>query len=496
MISLFGRSIAAIDYDSTRIRVLEFRRDRSGSVKIVRAFNEALPADLALTDAEAFAQFLTDLFAEKGVKTRSVGFAVGREAALLHHFAIPPTGDDDLTNLVRFRLSPELPFAIEETVVDYVVTGRDSRGLATAVLAAAVKREHIDHLRHVARSAGFRIRRIGLGPYSHLPACQAAGLTESGATLFVSLGEKTIEFDVFDAEGGLTFSRSAGLGDVQADLTDRAMLQLQRTLPAYQGDPSGASLAQIVVDGDTGIEDEFLTRAGEQLGLEARRFELPAHAGQESADGMATCYGLAVGQMRSRNRQFDFLSPKRAVDPAARRTRTVQLAVAAAALVMIIAIGYTRGRLSSRQEELASLEEQNKQLGEELREFNKFADQVDDVSEWCDGKVNWLEQLKSLTATLPDPAQVYVTKISFAESRRDRETVLATITIDGHAKTDAAIGQLCEDLKEAGPWTVQRGKTIETGKTEYPLNFMVHLTVVREMAGDRRSGKGAVSSAG
>lgn len=465
----FRKTFLVVDYDASRVRVAEVAAQRSGAVKVLRQLHESLPDGVAVGDPDAFGTFLARWLEREGVTTRWAVLAVGRDAAMLHHLTVPATAADELANLVRFRMSQELPFAIEESVVDYVITERDSDRQVTNVLAGAVRLEHLDYLRHLARAAGLRIKRIGLRPYASFLACRAAGYLADGPALFVELGRDVAEIGAFTERVSL-FSRSVGVaGEDDQALIDNTLLQLQRTLPAYTASERYEAPAQVIVAGDTGLEDDFLGPAAEQLALKARRFEVPASQAGGVEYASSACYGLATGQVCEKNDRFDFVDPKRAVDPTAKRTRTVQIAAAVLIGLLILAIVGSKRVQSTRQATLAELRGLDKKMKTELREFQDFTQQVTRVNQWRGKKVDWLGELQQLTDRLPDPRDVYADRMRFAESRKDG--ILATIEINGNAKSGEIVNRLFEQLNQDGRYSVSRGGENVSPNREYPENF-------------------------
>lgn len=481
MLSLHRKAVA-IDYDSKDVRLLEFSRERGGTVSVHRRCAGRLPEGVSVDDPEGFGKHLSELMVREGIATRTVDFAIARDEGMMHHLSVPATPDDELANLVRFQLSQELPFAIEESSVDYVVTARAEGGLASRLIAGAVKLEHLDRLRHVARAAGLSIRRIGFRPYTSYLACRQAGLLAEGATLFVYLAHETIEIDVFDREEGLLFSRSAGLteGVEEQSTVERGILQLHRTLPAYHAEGRAKPLGQVVVAGETGSEGEFLEKVQEQLKLTGRLFALPGESGGVE---YSACYGLAVGQYESRASQFDFLNPKRAVDPVAQRNRRYQLV--AALLIVLLIVGFVTMRRvrSDRQAELARLTAIDEELQDELKEHKRFERQVRQMAEWSEGKVNWLDQLSELTERMPDPQQAYVEVVRLSEARKGEGA--ARISIQGQAKSAQVVNQMYQTLLQSGEYLEVDRRAESTARTsrEYPESFNFEIVAASSEAG-------------
>jgi len=497
MLSLH-RTFLAVDYDRRQVRLVEFSVQRSGTVRIIRQVNAPIGQDVSVTDPDGFGRFLAELIDRQGIKARRAIFAVGRDSAMLHHLDVPATPEDELADLVRFRVSQELPFAIEEAVADYVITSRDQKGCVTSVLAGVVRHEHLDYLRRVGKAASLRIKRIDLRPYANFIACRSAGMLAEGPALFIELGADAVEIAAFSETASL-FSRTAGLAaEGDKGVIDNALLQVQRTLPAYNAGPRYTELTQVIVSGDTGVEDVFLERVAEQLKLDGRKFSARS---SHSTDGDCTCsacYGLAAGQCCEKTDRFDFLDPQRAVDPAARRTRTIQL-VAAGLIVLLIAGIVGSNRLqSARQAELRQLKRSNSRLKKELDQFDRFRRQVEGVTEWRRKKMNWLKELAELTDRLPDTEDAYLTRIVLAEKTKGDN--LAGIDINGRAKSVEIITRLLDQINTDARYELIPGPQTDADTSkEYAKSFKFKLIIgpEKENAGDKsQATDGTVPPAG
>jgi len=487
---LFNRNLIGVDWDQNQIRILQFISERSGKVKVVRSVSKTLEPDVVVEDADKFGPFLRTVLQEHGIKASGVVFAVGRERAFLHQLTIPASPEDQVANLVRFQLAQELPFAIEESVVDYVVTNRNDEGKVTGVLAAAVRTEYVDFLKHAAQKAKLSVSRIGLKPYANFLAVRASGCCSEKNTLFVDLSLKSMEIDVFSSSDGVLFSRSVGIEEqpekttpLKESFLDQGILQLKRTLHAQAymtGAPSGQP-QELVISGSSGWETEFSELAGKQLSLPSQVLKLDNVGGIEPA--MVAMYGLACAQGHSRSEQIDFLSPKKAVDPQAVRMRYIQLGVAAFALIMILGFLYSNHKVAEKEQLYQARLAENKKLKEQVSKFKTFARQANGVESWMDRKVNWLDQLQQLTDLLPTTDKAYLNSIFMAEGQKGKD-VLADISIEGQARNRQTIDQIAQTLVEKGNFKVTPGSTV-TLSGEYPDNFKMTLVANRSKAGGK-----------
>jgi hypothetical protein len=255
-------------------------------------------------------------------------------------------------------------------------------------------------------------------------------------------------------------------------------LQLQRTLPAYHAEARSVPLTQVIVDGDAGYEREFAERARGQGDWKVRPFALPVLSGSPEMSGFSACYGLAVGQYRQSVDQFDFLHPKRAVDPVARRAKRVQLSIAGLAMLLMVSIGYSRWQLAQRDTESQELEKRLKTLKIDEREISNFRVQIESLESWRDRRINWLDELNRLTESLPDKSKVFLNNVSMWEEKQGEDT-LAGIRMDGHAASSEIVDQFRDRLKSTGKYDVQVGQINETKQVEgYPWSFTMPLKIL------------------
>jgi Tfp pilus assembly PilM family ATPase len=483
---LFNSSHTAIDWDRNHVRILHFAKDGPGRIKVLRAVQADIPSDVAMDNAEQMGGFIQKTLRDNSITSSSIVLMVGRERAFLHQLTIPASPDAEVANLVRFQLAQELPFAIEESTVDYIVTARNDAGLVIGVLAAAVQTEYIDFLRRLARAGGLSLKRVGLRSYGHYLAVKTAGSLDDGLYLFSDLGLAGMEIDIFSKEGGLVYSRSTGLGDEDVNATplkqaflEQAVLHVKRTLHAqtYLAGTPEARPHRIIVSGCTGWESEFLSLICSDLGLEGKVFELPDGKAMENSSAFTAVYGIACAQFRPRQEHIDFLFPKKAIDPQAIKTRQIRLAVAAVAAILILAGLLTHSSVAEKERQLKDLRVQKKALDKELGVLKKFDIQVQKISEWGNRKVNWLEEMKALTQLLPTTDKMYLKNLFLVESTNPEYQ--ADITLEGQAKSRQIIDQMAKKLADTGRYEVIPGPQITLANDEYSENFKFSLKVNR-----------------
>ena len=454
--------------------------------KIVNVIHQLLNENVDITDAESIGSFIRQTLDEHNIKTVGAIFAVGRERAFLHHLNIPACPEDQVANLVRFQLAQELPFAIEEACVDYIITARNEQNYVTDVLACAIRTGTVDLLKDVARVANLKLIRIGLRPYANYLATKNLIELTDELVLFVNQRAGEIEIDAV-RKSGLIFSRSVGLADENTDVIGQTILQLKRTVQICQADPKLGVPEKIVIAGSSGLEQQIAERANKELNISTEVLEPPIDSPDEQAFSWAfiTLLGLASEHSLPKIGQFNFINPKRSTDPQAIRARQIRLAVAAVALVMILGIVYSHSLIADKQLEYAKLKSIDKKKARELRRFKKFQNQIESIKEWNQRKVNWLDEIRTITELMPSNDQAYVRSMVLVENKKPG--MLAQIIIDGQAKSSKVVDQILQSFDSSGRYSeIKPGKQIPREQaTQYPESFKIRLTIAKKHKSDK-----------
>jgi len=211
-----SRRFVAVDFDSRRLRVVYARRAGAGA-DLLKCHSVEIPADVSISDAAAFGPFLYKALKKLRLAGRPVLMSVPRSQAVLKPISLPAgTPETDVASMVHFQVDKELPFRIEDAVVDHMLGGGhygdgSAPGEGVNVLVAAVRLPTVDYYRRLAEAGSFRLLRLGLRPSMTaccVRACHKIVPNESLATVHVGFDE--IEISVLHG-GALAFTRSVGV---------------------------------------------------------------------------------------------------------------------------------------------------------------------------------------------------------------------------------------------------------------------------------------------
>jgi general secretion pathway protein L len=180
-----------------------------------------------------------------------------------------------LDQTVPFELENQLPFDLDDAVVDYQVLGRD--GDAAVVLAAFASKVAVrEHLALLA-AAGVDPRVVDLTPLAVVNVLRIAQVGRGAQSAFIALDHDRATVGVLEdgrLRGLRTLSRGAGInGDLELVTRD-----VRWSLLALAGDAALDSL-ELWIGGDTVDRPEVAAALGEALGVTPRTLATLSLAG-------------------------------------------------------------------------------------------------------------------------------------------------------------------------------------------------------------------------
>jgi len=487
-----GRKLLSLDWDSRWLRMVQAVSQR-GRVRSVQTVCVALPAELDRSDPSAMGSFVRETLGEHKLNARRLLIDVPRDQAILNTLTLPGGAEAELPAAVHFQIVKELPFALDQAVVDFAVSGSDAGADTVEVLVAAVRNDVLAFYQQMAEHAGLELERVGLRPYANLVSvAHVHSDIRSGRTVLVDVGPSLTEIDVI-RDGRLVFSRAAsvsvpavegtpatGRDAGEAGTAADLLLEVTRSLEAYRVTDPGVRIDRIVVAGATGVEEHLATALGRRFSVEAVLYD-PGEpfAGQGEVHvlrGFSAAIGLIVGHGQPGKVYFDFLNPKKPIDLSAVRARKVRMTALGAAAVLVAVVLGANHYLGQKRAVLEGVQKQVKQFEQEVAEFEDFQKQVEAALTWQRDEIIWLEHLKRLTELFPDNKQVYATSLGMSSTGR--------ISVDLRmARTDVSTELAKRSLKQG--YRAVPGSATERGSSDrYPATGSLRIELPE--GGDRR----------
>jgi Tfp pilus assembly PilM family ATPase len=478
--------VTALDVDGATLRVVQ-AIPRGHGIAITRIVAQRLdfPDDADRSDPNILGIAIARALDHLGVKPGAVVMGVPRAQVVLRTLTLPVLDDlRELASMVHFQVGRDLPFRMDEAVIDFKVRGRitpqPARTEAPAktdppapepapspkleVLVAAVKRDVVEFYQQTADIAGLKLVALGLLAYANARCVEACNVAEGDeAVALISLRPDEMNIDVI-AQQTLLFSRGgpvkppepapASEGDDSAtaaapveDFADAVTIEVVRSLHSYSGMDSQNPVSKIVVTGATGQEQAVVERLQKRFTTPCSMLELASTLelsgeSSEHAPGAIATIGLALGVHDPNGLPFDFLNPKRpAVQRDLRRIRLLAGMAAAAALLLALLAArqiLINQRLKIQQAVDADLADAKSKQPI----YQKMIRQATTVQDWEKGGRNWLEHYAYLSSILPTAEEIYLTSLSVSGN--------GAILLSVQARSGEILAKLDKQLRAAG----------------------------------------------
>lgn len=509
--------VTAIDIDGQTLRVAQGAPKGNGlAITKVASAKMDLAPDADRSDATVMGRAIAKALNELKLKPGSVVMGVPRAQVVLRTLQLPVLDDvRELASMVHFQVGRDLPFRMDEAVIDFKVRRRIEPPAAPAgekpenapsakleVLVAAVKSDVVENWRQTAEIAGLKLTSLGLLPYANARCVEACHVADgSEAFALVSLRPAEVNIDVI-GEQALLFSRGAQVrpgydaehpdpnssepppsapkneAEFAEEFVDLVTIEVVRSLHAYTGMEPNNEVGKVVVSGATGFENATLASLNKRVGKPCALLD-PATAlgftadAREEAAGAVAAIGLALGVNDPNGLPFDFLSPKKpAVQRDMRRIRTLAgIAAAAAALVFVLGL---KSYLVTKRTKVAVEWAAKAAEAEKLRPiYRKMIFQGATIDDWEKGKRNWLDHYAFLSAILPGPDEIYITSLAVSGQ--------GTIRIGVQARSGEVLARLDKQLRAAGYDVKPLAITPGSDRHGYEFRSNVELTVPAKM---------------
>jgi Tfp pilus assembly PilM family ATPase len=500
--------VTALDVDGATLRVVQAtpHGNRIAVTRIVAQRLEFAP-DADRSDANVLGTAIARALSQLGLKPGPVVMGVPRAQVVLRTLQLPALDDlRELASMVHFQVGRDLPFRMDEAVIDFKVRRKIApsparvesppRGDAPTaepppapkleVLVAAMKREVVEFYQQVADIAGFRLATLGLLSYANARCVEACNLADGDQPVaLVSLRPDEVNIDVI-AQQTLLFSRGAPVKPHGAPASDPARsassstqagsetgaprpgqdvppaeptapaaetfadavtIEVVRSLHSFSGMETQNPVTKIAVTGATGQERAVVERLEKRFTTPCVLLDLATSLeipgeSAEHAPGAIATIGLALGVHDATGLPFDFLNPKR---PAVQRDlrRIRILAGIAAAMALFVAVsGLRQWLINRRRAQLGAADAELADAKTKQPIYQKMIRQHATVQDWEKGGRNWLEHYAYLSAILPPAEEIYIASLSVSGS--------GAIVLGVQARSGEVLAKLDKQLRAAG----------------------------------------------
>lgn len=487
------RRFAAVDSDGLHLRVVYAER-LGRIVRVLRSSAVAIPDSIDAEDPRQLGTLLGQTL--KAMHLRGVGLLmnVTRAKAVLKPVSLPAgASQNEVAGMVPFQVEKDLPFRLEEAVIDFTIESHydsdsaaidGAESLGTDVLVGAVRLPVVDHYRQIAQAAGAKLLRLGLRPYANVRCVNACKQSRFEDTvLLLHFGAEETEIDLL-VGNSLMFSRSAAVkipsaGAAKSEMDESVSavaMEVRRSVQSYLAIEQEFKIDSILIAGGTGIEAIAAEQLSAELKAPCQLFNPSCVQGfSEDTDPSAfiSALGLAVGHSGRDQLPFDFLHPKR---PAVKRNRARSIGIAAAAVLLLTgAVVGTAGAIQVAGKRAAVTSARQAVLKERanLKKLQHIDKQVKSIQEWQDQQRDWLAHWAKLSCLFPGAPDAYVSGLKTAAD--------GSMSFQVKARDSKIITDIGISLAEAGYKFQPGGLTSSPNPHGYPYSAEIRVFIDPDM---------------
>ena len=498
----------AIEIDGLTLRIAEASRSgHSSRVDQVRAVPLEWPENADRSEASVVGSVVAKALAKARIKPGPVVLGIGRSQVILRTVVVPDTGlTGTIASLVRFQVARDLPFRLDEAIIDFQILRRlparpvsESDSAPTPagtsndsvdrveVLVAITRQESLEFLRRVAEAAGLSLAAVGWISQANATCLQASATgsaVPNGPRALVTLKAEEVGIEILEGRS-LVFSRGVPMPLVTETEPEAwvrsATIEVIRTLHAFGGTSGRSAPEAASILGGTGREEALSGTLETRLGFPVPQIALGRPLGLERAEAEAVAsgfstLGLALGATDPAGLEFDFLNPKRPTPPPDLRKIQLIAGLAAAMAVLVAVLGVRKTLISRREATLTALQTELA-AGEKKRSvYRQMIQQAATLRAWSAEERDWLDHYAHLSAVLPRSEEVYLTSVAFGLNR--------AIRLGVQARNGEILGKVDRLLRAAGYDVKPLAVTPGADRNGYNFRTTVELTVPAKLKFD------------
>ena len=464
----------ALELTNTEARALLLAASES-RVTIEKSLTVPLAAEESKGEKTTPEQRVVDGLSGMGISRLETIAVVGRADVELRLLTIPPAPDEELPDLVRFQASQELPGLDAGAMLDYLPLDQptaEPRRVLAAVLKPAVKKR-LETICHDAKLTLIQIVLRSAASASMLMN-ERPELREGCCLLVEVLGRRVELSAVHNRQ--VVFLRHVLLSadpNESEESAESLGSEVLRTRAVVAGQEGGQPVDSVAMIGEGRPRRELADRLGTAIGQKVALVDpLPRMAIVDSRADLSPAdrhhatalLGAALDEASDRRPAFDFINPRQPPKPPSRRGTYVLLGlVAAAAVLAFVVINHIHA--TGLVDTIHRLEKTSTALKPRVIEADAVIKASDEVENWINGEVVWIDELRWLSEQLPPAQDSKVLLLSVLSNDRVREMVL-----DGLARNGDAKATLDRSLQDTTHQLAPRSSD-DLGDGQYQIKF-------------------------
>jgi len=206
--------ILGVDLRVTSVKVVEIDKKRDKPVLLNWALTE-VPYSLAdkhPQKEDAQAEALAKLLRTRKIRTRDAVAVVGGSDVYVKIFTLSPMGRVETAEAIKWKFAEELPFPIEEAVIDFYPVPQRAEVEKIDYVAACINISQYKEIEYIIRKAGLRLRAVTIMPDCLQKAFHPRVIAEKDKIIsLIYMGKRTTNISILK-DGNLEFNRELAIG--------------------------------------------------------------------------------------------------------------------------------------------------------------------------------------------------------------------------------------------------------------------------------------------
>ncbi|MEO1526629.1 MAG: hypothetical protein AAFX06_14430 [Planctomycetota bacterium] len=452
----------ALDYDANELRIV-VANCSPGRVVVTDA------SVIPLQEGETASQKLRAFINENSLQKNETLVAIGRGKAELRELQLPPVPEEELPDMVRFQAIRNFASASDRAIVDFLLTRRTSD--ANTLIAAAVSPSDLDEIRELCGTSDLLPKRVALRP---LTAASMYLRREKPKNICVLIDLLSTDAEIVVArDGKVIFVRTVRLPTGDEQRSRAIATELKRTMVACG---ESATPERIVVWGRPEVHARDVEAIRESNGAEDVRAvdpfslvqvqmdasKLPEHSGR-----LAPLVGLLASDETAPETLIDFLNPRERPEEKPNYARTgLMIGGPIAALLLV---GFFAYRESSKWDtKIANVTDEVNQLTPGAESAEESIARTEQIDQFLDSDVNWLDELKRFSEKAPSSDKMIVDSIlAVADIRRGG----GQLKVNGRVTDPGIIEPMEESLRDETHRITGKGSSEQKNERTYRWGY-------------------------
>ncbi len=423
-------NLIAIDWDSHELRAVT-GRSSSGGLTVTDTATMPLEGG---DDPTVVSAALTELLGKLSINKNKYKLlvAIGRGKAELRQLTLPPVPENELPGMVRFQALQSFSTAGDNVAVDFLPI--ETSESSTSVIAAGVAPATMKQIEQIAEAVSLELKRVVLRPVAAAALFSLKNRLDrqtDGDYVLVDLLADDAEIVVF-RRGQLIFVRSVRMPEQTKGRTSQIAGEIRRSLMAC-GTDAATGVQRVVIWGQAKTHELETEQLRELLKCEVETLDplklvevdarRSGYAAGEHTGRLAPLIGVLVADAAAESSDHhsavlvDFLNPRKTVEVQEDNRVWIAAAVAAAVVALLLGTG-AWWSLKAGTAEIAARQAELNALRPQVTSAEASLARTEQLDDFLDANVIWLDQFRRLASKMPPADQVIVKRVNGTAAQR------------------------------------------------------------------------------